>query len=467
MGELIVTVDSAGAVRPIGKGKAFRSYGATSGYVGFKSPAAPTSYDFVPPSAAPGAKTTLRMNTDGTVICEEPSGGGSWVSASGIFKPDTAVIASGDQMLLRSRETDGASQIAHKFTNENSFANATAKLVSVYSDDGTTEQLYILKDGDIVPAQLGVAWLGGGSGKGWAGVRLGSVTNGQGIDAGSGLGTNPFWWCCSSGTYGPRIQLSTTNQNVTFGQHIGGGGCDLGILAAAKLSLDTTMAGATGDSYFTKSTASGGNMSRYYDGAEIERDSGSRISFLASRRSGPDSAIGTSMGVFYVTMFTSTADVTVANSTTATTLLNSGLGTKTVPASFVQVGTRYRVRFVGLVSTKATLPGNITFEVKLGATVVATVTVAITAALTNAKIELECEFLVRATGASGNVMAWGEVENQVVALAADLSYAMTNTAVSSAIDFTATKAIDVVVTWGTADASNTITAQVATIEVAN
>lgn len=485
MSTVAVDFDASSNVKPKVYGKAFRPYSPDgTQYRGWKTVNGGGNYDAQLPTSLPGAKTTLRMNTDGTIICED-EGGSSGANTALSNLASVAVNA----------DIDPGSDAAR------SFGDSSHRYVEF---NYATGLFGWASSGDAQPATkvlVGSLQFGAGGGsavdcslsRGAAGVMTLDCILRPTSYGGQSLGDGTAPWGSAYFNYagGVYFHKSGTGEigrinagtfHIDVDQQTGGGGGvvrfvsssdEVSSTVAVKIDNGGGYASRLGfgsdltKTYINKSANSGGNFDRARDGVVFERMDGSRVGLLASLRTGPDSAIGTALGVFYTTMYTSAADTTVANTTTPTSLLDTGVGTRTIPASYVRVGSRFRMRLVGRLSTKTVAPGNITFDVKIGTVVIATTTVAITGALSDSKFELECEFIVRATGSSGNVMAWGEVQNQIAAFAADLSYAMTNTAVSSAINFTLINVFNCLVTFATADVANTITIQCATVEVAN
>jgi hypothetical protein len=158
-------------------------------------------------------------------------------------------------------------------------------------------------------------------------------------------------------------------------------------------------------------------------------------------------------------MFTQTAGVTVANTTTETTLLGGGIGTLTLPVNSLVIGKTVRIRAAGKVSTTGT--PTLLFNFKLGATVIVTTgAVATGSGLANAGWNLDLVMTCRTTGGTGTVIADGTA-NVSTTVEPLVSTATTT------IDTTATQAISVTATWGTAAAGNTITCDAFSIEVLN
>lgn len=157
--------------------------------------------------------------------------------------------------------------------------------------------------------------------------------------------------------------------------------------------------------------------------------------------------------------FTATADATIANTVSETSLIGTGIGTKTLPANFLVIGKTIRVKTRGYLSD--TLTPTLNFKFKLGSTqIVATSAITLGVGISNVGYEAEFELTCRTTGASGTVYGQGRVIVNGVAVNA------TATATAT-IDTTATQVVDISGTWGTASASNTITTSNAVLEALN
>ncbi|MGH7179154.1 MAG: hypothetical protein ACREJC_17380 [Tepidisphaeraceae bacterium] len=168
-----------------------------------------------------------------------------------------------------------------------------------------------------------------------------------------------------------------------------------------------------------------------------------------------------------VTAFTATASATVANTTTETTLIGSGVGSLTFAANSLVAGRSIRIRARGYWGTDAVTAGTMRWRIKLGSTTVLdTGVITPTVGITNLLWKLDADITCRTTGASGTVFGQGYVDRQEMAGIADFKNAMVNTATTT-IDTTAAQALDVTFAWGTADADNTITSSNVTVEVLN
>ena len=163
-------------------------------------------------------------------------------------------------------------------------------------------------------------------------------------------------------------------------------------------------------------------------------------------------------------LFTQTATATVANTLTETSILSTGVGTKTLPTNFFVAGKTIRVRVEGYVSNLVT--PTIQIKVKLGSTVVLdTTAVTMTTITGSRRFSVEGTITCRTNGASGTIFSQGEVKYFSIASTANF-IDMVNTTTTT-IDTTITQIIDVTCTWGTANASNTISSTDATIQILN
>ena len=165
-----------------------------------------------------------------------------------------------------------------------------------------------------------------------------------------------------------------------------------------------------------------------------------------------------SSGVLYV----GTSTVTVANSTTETSMLGTGVGSATLPANFAVVGRTIRVRSHGFISDTAT-PSS-TIKIKLGAVTLITSTGSLPSGLSNAEVTFEFVFTFRSIGATGTVIGQGVSRITSGAFVSSAARALVMTAPVT-IDTTIANAMDVTYKWGTASASNTISMTNPIIEV--
>ena len=152
----------------------------------------------------------------------------------------------------------------------------------------------------------------------------------------------------------------------------------------------------------------------------------------------------------------------IAGTTTSlTTLSASGVGTLTLPANFLVVGKTIRVRVRGY-TTKAAASSQV-WTITLGGTTIGnTAAVALGSPITGCFI-LDYEFVCLSTGVSGIIRGQGSILQHLTTT----TYARAGMSNSSTITIntTTSNALDVQYRWTTSQASNTLTADVFTVEV--
>ena len=159
--------------------------------------------------------------------------------------------------------------------------------------------------------------------------------------------------------------------------------------------------------------------------------------------------------------FTATADATVTNTTTETTVLGTGVGSLTLPANFLTVGKTIRISVRGIISNA--VAATLRVRVFYGATALLDSTATgILGTNTNTFFMVSASFTCRTTGATGTVLPTGNLtyNNSTTSQANGLVVTGPVT-----IDTTTANALDIRVTWGTASASNSITGQMVIMEV--
>jgi len=158
--------------------------------------------------------------------------------------------------------------------------------------------------------------------------------------------------------------------------------------------------------------------------------------------------------------FTQYQAVTVANSTTETTVIGTGEGSLTFQKNSMAVGKTYKVTVKGFYSNTGT--PTLTAKVKAGSTVLlSSGAITTTTGASNRGFSLDAILTVYSLGASGTIQGQGEV--------VELGSAHTAMVATSAVtvDTTANQALNVTVQWGTASASNTITITNVVVEELN
>lgn len=148
--------------------------------------------------------------------------------------------------------------------------------------------------------------------------------------------------------------------------------------------------------------------------------------------------------------FTQYQAVTVANSTTETTVIGTGEGSLTFQKNSLAVGKTFKVTALGYYSNTST--PTLTVKLKAGSTVLlSSGAITTTASASNRAFKFEGIVTVYSLGASGTVRGGGKVE--------EVGSATTGIAGTSAVtvDTTANQTLNLTVQWGTANSSNTIT----------
>lgn len=157
------------------------------------------------------------------------------------------------------------------------------------------------------------------------------------------------------------------------------------------------------------------------------------------------------------TVFVQTADKTVANTTTETTLVGTGLGTTTLPTDFFVAGRAFRITATGYYTTRHA-ETTLRIKVKLGTTIIldtgaSTMTVDIAGkSWTIPLVDITC----RDVGETGHVMANGFINFATATKGSSIDQFTPNTTAVE-VDTTGTLEITITAQWGHADASNTIT----------
>lgn len=161
-------------------------------------------------------------------------------------------------------------------------------------------------------------------------------------------------------------------------------------------------------------------------------------------------------------IYSMTADATaVANTTTATTVCGTGVGTRTIPTGFFTAGRRLKFEAAGILSCVSA--PNLDMRIVFGATTVNLVALTALPDLTNATWTFTSDIICRSTGASGSFIGLGEFTyisgTEKVTVPVAIS--------TSTIDTTAAVSTDMTAQWSVASASNTITGKIATLSIIN
>lgn len=178
--------------------------------------------------------------------------------------------------------------------------------------------------------------------------------------------------------------------------------------------------------------------------------------------------VGTTSGInqwVNSTIFTQTNTVTISNTTTETSILGTGIGTKTLPANFLAIGKIVRLTVRGYINETST--PTIRVRLKLGSTTIFDTTATNINSLggTDKYFDATYDITCRTTGVTGTVFPqgrWQYAANSGV-------NSVINGAVTSAttINTTISQVIDLTVQWGTANASNNVVSTTCSIEILN
>ena len=171
-------------------------------------------------------------------------------------------------------------------------------------------------------------------------------------------------------------------------------------------------------------------------------------------------------------LYTATASATVANTTAETSIIGTGIGSLSMPATAVEAlpvttvpfwfaGKTIRVRVMGYISQLVAGP-NRTVKIYLGSTALGTVgPSSVATAVTDKGFMYEFLTTCRTTGATGTAFTQGTLFHS------GLGQNYMNATSAVTIDTTTAAALDVKFTWGTGDPGNTITATNVTVEALN
>lgn len=159
-----------------------------------------------------------------------------------------------------------------------------------------------------------------------------------------------------------------------------------------------------------------------------------------------------------IPQFSQVVDVTVEDTTDEATLLGSGRGTKTLDAGILDQGSVIRITGHGYLSTTGT--PTLVIAAKLGGDeVCGTGAQTLADTVSDVGFTFRIEITCRSTGATGAVVAGGTFEYD-----SGNQHKLLKTTTTT-VDTTGMLAVDVTVDWSAASASNTITCQIATIEL--
>lgn len=159
-----------------------------------------------------------------------------------------------------------------------------------------------------------------------------------------------------------------------------------------------------------------------------------------------------------INKFSQTADGTVSNTTSTTSIIGTGSGTQTIAANTLSVGKLIIVKGFGYLSTDASVPTlTITFT-NSSSNVGNAVGALLSSSMNNTPLEWEYAGTVRSIGSGGTIEL-----NGWISINGTKAYIATNTAF--AFNTTVTQTFDVTALWGTASANNIIVSKQTSISV--
>ncbi len=159
------------------------------------------------------------------------------------------------------------------------------------------------------------------------------------------------------------------------------------------------------------------------------------------------------------TLFTQTSTASVGNIITEATIVGTGIGETTFPATFFTIGKTIRLIAAGTLSHGA---GNLTFRFKVGGTTFATNVAANPNNSTNGVFLLEIFMTCRTTGTTGTVFTQGIFRS----IEGNTNFSLANTATNT-INTTITNIIDLTYQASASNAANSIACTNLTIQILN
>lgn len=151
---------------------------------------------------------------------------------------------------------------------------------------------------------------------------------------------------------------------------------------------------------------------------------------------------------------------TIANTTTETAITDE----YTIPANKAAAGVLIRIKMWGVYGSAFGAP-TLRIKIKMGSTVmIDTTAFTVAGSITDGGWMFEGQLHVFTAGASGTVEAQGVVFMRSTAVI-DITAFAPNTATITGIDTTVTEKITATFQWGTADAANTITVRLFSVEI--
>lgn len=202
------------------------------------------------------------------------------------------------------------------------------------------------------------------------------------------------------------------------------------------------------------------------DGFEVFTDPitsgscGQRGTFLMSN--GDSTAPSWAAGV--ISIFKQTADKEISNTTTETTLFGTGVGTRTIAANSLAIGSTIRVNLQGVISVATNTNEPLTIRVKYGSASIITIAGSLFQNLSEAVFSIDLMITARTVGSSGTMRPAGFILIEVRAMGYPQMIRL-QTASDFSVDTTTAKDIDITAQWGAAKKENVLITNVSTVEI--
>lgn len=228
-------------------------------------------------------------------------------------------------------------------------------------------------------------------------------------------------------------------------------------LTVSNAKTAYTHAGTTGNPHGTTATDIGlGNVTNVAQIPSSYLDTDGTLAANSDTKVATQKAVKTYADAKDADLFIATDGVTRANTTSEGTIIGSGVGSLVLPANFFTSGKVIFFQSSGFFSTTGT--PTVRMRVKLnGTTILDTGTSSMsTSGVSNRGFSLEGRIVCRTTGVTGTIIGSGKTYYSQTSTTTDVND-MVNTSTTT-IDTTVTQTVDITFQWGTASASNTLTA---------
>ena len=273
---------------------------------------------------------------------------------------------------------------------------------------------------------------------GWAGtLPYSRFTNGAGLSV-AGRSTNSAGVQADIvGTTDQVLRVNTAGTTLGFGTIATGGITNNAVTYAKMQSLSaiSKLLGSSSTTTPVQEITLGSNLSM--SGTTLNASGGNSI------------------------LFAQTANQTVGNTGTETTILGTGSGSLTLPTNFFSAGKSARIKIsIGSFSTKNNPVGNLTIRLKYGATTLNTLTISNLPVSATGTATYEAVITDRTAGVSGTVVSSQALNSYFPTFLGNANIPTTTTTINT----TTSNALNVTAQWATSSAQNSVTSVIATVE---